>query len=133
MECIALNTSLGLIPDFSALDFTEKCLVGHNPASPSTFRPGAKTSTLNVSRSAENGCPWCGILWEAVKRLNSVETPKDQDFLFWRFKGESFFEPWCSVQESMSRLGTFKMQIYTLRKFSYFTGLYTVVADEVCA
>jgi hypothetical protein len=74
-------------------------------------------STLKLSQSAERGCPWCGILWESVKRMLSVDAPKDQDFLFWRYDGESFFEPWCWVESGNSGAINFKIQIYTLRKF----------------
>lgn len=69
-------------------------------------------STLRLSKSAQRGCPWCAIFWEAFKRSVGTSRPGDQDFIYWRHDGESFFEPWCTAQSAPGK-GEFKIQIYT--------------------
>ncbi len=115
MECATYKSQLAQPPNFADLDGAEGCLAGHSPSTTQTFEPGQMISTLHVSRSAAAGCPWCEILWQAMQRVCSGHniTPSDQDYLFWRYDGESFFEPWVWVDNKVC----YKIDIYTKGKF----------------
>ncbi|KID86493.1 HET domain-containing protein [Metarhizium guizhouense ARSEF 977] len=102
------------IPDFSIFHGAAKCTTHHRPgAKQLELVGGLMVSTLKLSKSAQKGCPWCAIFWEAFKRSVGTSKPADQDFIYWRHDGESFFEPWCTSAQSSPGKGEFKIQIYT--------------------
>lgn len=102
------------IPDFSIFHGAAKCTTHHRPG-PKQLElvGGLMVSTLKLSKSAQKGCPWCAIFLEAFKRSVGTSKPADQDFIYWRHDGESFFEPWCTSAQSSPGKGEFKIQIYT--------------------
>lgn len=101
------------IPDFSIFNGAAKCATSHKPGSTQDELVGGfMVSTLRLSKSAQRGCPWCAIFWEAFRRSVGTSKPDDQDFMHWRYDGESFFEPWCTAQSAPGK-GEFKIQIYT--------------------
>lgn len=102
------------VPNFAILNGSDNCTTLHKPGTPpARFGAGLMQSTLQLSQSADKGCPWCAIYWEAVKRSVAVTNPGDQDFIYWRYGGESFFEPWVTIQGSEAGGGDSKIQIYT--------------------
>ncbi|KAK2597399.1 hypothetical protein QQS21_006023 [Conoideocrella luteorostrata] len=104
------------IPDFSIFHGANECTTNHKPGSaPNTLVGGLMVSTIKLSRSARRGCPWCAIFWKAFQCAMGVDKAGDQDFIYWRFDGESFFEPWCTAQSASGPDGSgeFKIQIYT--------------------
>jgi hypothetical protein len=101
------------IPDFTIFTGAAQCTTNHNSgASQSELVGGLMVSTSKLSKSAQRGCPWCSMFWEAFKRSVGTNTPGPQDFIYWRYDGESFFEPWCTAQSCHGK-GEFKIQIYT--------------------
>ena len=108
-----IRQTLTTVPVFSRLGHIDRCTVGH-AGGPNGLRlsAGLMISTLRLSQSSGNGCPWCAIFWEAVKQTLNIRTPRDQDFIYWRYAGESYFEPWIHGQNR----GDIKIQIFTERK-----------------
>ncbi|OAA48464.1 HET domain-containing protein [Metarhizium rileyi] len=101
------------IPDFSIFDGAARCTTNHKPGlKQDELVGGFMVSTWKLSASAKRGCPWCAIFWEAFKRSVGTGKPSGQDFVHWRYDGESFFEPWCSARASLGQ-AEFKIQIYT--------------------
>lgn len=102
------------IPDFSIFKGATQCTTNHKPGSTQQLElvGGFMVSTLRLNKSAQRGCPWCAIFWEAFKRSVGTSKPEDQDFIYWRYDGESFFEPWCTAQSALGK-AEFKIQIYT--------------------
>ncbi|TAQ83672.1 hypothetical protein B7494_g8005 [Chlorociboria aeruginascens] len=67
----------------------------------------------DTNKSARDGCKWCAIFLEAVKRIFGAQEWNTDDCIYWRYKGESFFEPCCIVRGTIAAGNDFKIQIYT--------------------